>query len=233
MLQCSETARAAHYLRKKLGVVWMIRAVAGGLAVVLAAGLGGCGDNYSPNTYSTVAVQQVNKVDRGVVVGVRRVDVSAPGVVGAAAGAAAGGAVGSQATGGGVGSALGAVGGALLGGLVGTEVEHAADDTFAYEYIVRKTSGDLLSVTQKDTTPLAIGTKVLVIEGKQARIVTDYTVDAKPAAPAPAPKPLAEAPTSTAPAPPPVVATPLPPLALPYPVPDDLRFPNTAGQPAS
>jgi len=33
----------------------------------------GCGPDYSPNTYSTNAVQQANKVERGVVVGVRPV----------------------------------------------------------------------------------------------------------------------------------------------------------------
>jgi outer membrane lipoprotein SlyB len=38
-----------------------------------------------------------------------------------------------------------------------------------------------VSVTQKDATPLPIGQKVLVIAGKQARIVPDYTVEiAKP-----------------------------------------------------
>ncbi len=211
----------------------MIRTVRIGLAICLAASLCGCGGNLSPNTYSTAAVQQANKVDRGVVVGARRVDVSAPGVVGATTGAAAGGVAGSQAPGGGVGSALGAVGGALLGGLIGTGVEHATTDTFAYEYIVRKTSGDLVSVTQKDAAPLAIGTKVLVIAGNQARIVPDYTVTVEPGSAQPPPKPVAEAPTVTAPPPPPVTASPLPPVSLPYPVPDELKFPASPGRPAS
>jgi len=34
----------------------------------------------------------------------------------------------------------------------------------------------LISVTQADTTPLAIGQNVLVINGGQARVVPDYTV---------------------------------------------------------
>ncbi len=164
-------------------------------------------------------MQQANKVDRGTVIGVRRVDVSAPGVVGAASGAAAGGAAGSTVPGGAVTSTFGAVGGALLGGLVGTGVEHAAADTFAYEYIVRKPGGDLISVTQKDVTPLAVGARVLVIAGNQARIVPDYTVasDSPPAgaglpAPAPAPAPAAAPaaqPTETVPPPAPVKETPL------------------------
>ena len=80
-----------------------------------------------------------------------------------------------------MGAALGAVGGSLIGGLAGVAVEHVATDTKAYEYIVRKTNGDMLSVTQKDAKPLAVGQRVLVIGGNQARIVADYTVPAEPA----------------------------------------------------
>ncbi|MBN9509149.1 MAG: hypothetical protein J0I21_08535 [Alphaproteobacteria bacterium] len=171
-----------------------------------------CGPDYSPNTYSAAAVQQANKVERGVVIGVRQIDVSAAGVVGAATGAAAGGVAGAQTPGGGVATALGAIGGGLVGGLLGNTVEHATDDTQAYEYIVRETSKDLVSVTQKDAVPLKVGTKVLVIGGKQARIVPDYTVNLDAQAPAPAAPPeAATAPTTagTAPAPPPVAASPL------------------------
>ncbi|MBN9561041.1 MAG: hypothetical protein J0H14_09990 [Alphaproteobacteria bacterium] len=149
--------------------------------------LGGCGPDYSPDTYNSSAVQQANKVDRAVVVGVRVVDVSAAGTTGAVTGAAAGGIAGSQAPGGNVAGAFGALGGALVGGLVGTAAEHVANDTQAREYVVRKDNGDLLSVTQKDTVPLAIGQKVLVIAGNQARIVPDYTVNLEPPKP-PAPK---------------------------------------------
>jgi outer membrane lipoprotein SlyB len=197
---------------------WIARAA---LAAWLLAALSGCGPSLSPNTYSASATQQANKVDRGTVVGVRRVDVVTSGAVGAATGGAAGGVAGSTAPGG-VGSAFGAIGGALIGGLVGTGVERATTEMFAYEYIVRKSSGDLVSVTQKDAKPLAVGTKVLVISGSQARIVQDYTVSpdeaksasAQPAAnadaaPAPAAQPTA---TQVEPPPAPVTATPLAPL---------------------
>jgi outer membrane lipoprotein SlyB len=179
----------------------------------LLAALAGCGPKYSPNTYSSAAVQQANKVDRGVIIGARRVDVAAPGVVGAATGGAAGGIAGSQVGGSGTASAFGALGGALIGGLVGNGVEHVTEDTFAYEYIVKKSSGDLVSVTQKDRVPLQIGQNVLVISGNQARIVPDYTqAPAPPPPPKPAPPPPAALPTQTAPPPPPVSATPLAPL---------------------
>ena len=148
--------------------------------------LAACAPTYSPNTYDARAVQQANKVDQGTVVGVRKIGISANGTVGAAVGGAAGGIAGSQVGSGGPLSAFTALGGTLLGGLVGSSVEHVQGDTEGYEYIVRKPNGDLLSVTQKDTAPLTIGAKVLVIAGPQARVVPDYTVPVeqpKPKAP--------------------------------------------------
>ena len=145
-------------------------------ALVLAC-VSGCGPSYSPDTYASNAAQQANKVEQGVIVGVRNVGVSAAGTVGTVTGAAAGGIAGSQAIAGPI-SAFTALGGAMVGGLAGSTVEHATADTKAFEYIVRKPNGDLVSVTQKDTTPLALGQKVLVIGGNQARVVPDYTVPA-------------------------------------------------------
>lgn len=147
-----------------------------GLPVVVLAALVGCGPDYSPNTYSTAAVQQANKVDQGVIAGFREVAIRSDGTVGAVTGGAAGGVLGAQTPDGGVTTALSAIGGTFIGGIVGASVEHAAGDTKAFEYIVRKTNGDLVSLTQKDVTPLAIGLRVLVIEGKQARVVPDYLV---------------------------------------------------------
>ena len=121
-------------------------------------------------------MQQANKVERGLVVGVRRVDVSAQGAVGAVSGGAAGGLLGAQVPGSALGTAFGTIGGAVMGGIVGTAAEHVVGDTAAFEYVVRKPAGDLVSVTQKDQKPLRIGDKVLVIAGNQARIVPDYTV---------------------------------------------------------
>ena len=154
----------------------MTRSVRFGAPMLLAALLAGCGPTYSPNTYASAAVQQANKVERGVVVGVRKVDVSALGAIGAVSGGAAGGLLGAQMPGSSLGTAFGTIGGTVIGGIVGATAEHAMTDTEAFEYVVRKPNGDLVSVTQKDETPLRIGDKVLVIAGNQARIVEDYTV---------------------------------------------------------
>jgi outer membrane lipoprotein SlyB len=142
-----------------------------------AMDLVGCGPSYSPDTYSTNAVQQANKVDPGVIIGVRPVAISAQGTVGGVAGAAAGGIAGSQ-VGAGTTSAFAAIGGSLIGGIAGVTAEHVVGDTNGFEYIVRKANGDMVSVAQKDPKPLPVGQKVLVISGAQARIVPDYTVPA-------------------------------------------------------
>ncbi len=172
------------------------------LCVGAAALLAGCSTDYSPNNYDSTAVQRAAKVDQGIVVGRRVVDVTPSGTTGAVAGAAAGGIAGSQ-VGNGVTQAFGALGGGLLGGALGEAAEKTTGQTHAYEYIVREGSNTLVSVTQQDKTPLAIGQKVLVIAGNQARIVPDYTVAVDPAPPASG--------TEAAAKPPPVAAAPLAP----------------------
>ncbi|MGA3006150.1 MAG: hypothetical protein ABSE20_31035 [Acetobacteraceae bacterium] len=193
----------------------------------LGLALTGCGPSYSPNTYATNAAQQANKVESGVIAGVRKVQISASGTVGGVAGAAAGGVAGSQ-VGVGTTSTFAAIGGSLLGGIAGVTTEHIIGDTNGFEYIVRKANGEMISVAQKDEKPLWVGEKVLVIAGPQARIVPDYTVPfdapektaAKPTVPAQPPATDGATPHSAA------AATPLapPPVATPpvSPVPPQL-----------
>jgi outer membrane lipoprotein SlyB len=166
------------------------------LAPLLLGGLASCGPDYSPDTYASRAMQQANKVEQGTIVGVRPVQISADGTTGAASGAAAGGVAGTRIGGGDITSAFGGIGGGLLGGLIGTASEKAIGNTNGFEYIVRKGNGDMVSVAQKDQIALALGQKVLVIAGAQARIVPDYTVppespaqaaESRHAAPPPAP----------------------------------------------
>lgn len=179
------------------------------LCIAFAALAAGCSPDYSPNTYASSAVQKASKVDQGVIVGAREVGVTAPGTTGAVVGGAAGGIAGAQ-VGSGAESAFAALGGSLVGGITGSATEHVVGDTRAFEYIVRKANGDLLSVTQRDKVPLEIGEKVLLIAGDQARVVPDYTVPLQdlPKQAASAPR---EPPAMTAPPPGPVAATPLPP----------------------
>eukprot|EP01037_Dinobryon_pediforme_P013327 gene13327-13441_t len=192
--------------------------------------LGGCSPDFSPNTYNAGAVQQANKVEQGVVVGVRAVDVKVSGNTGAAAGAAVGGIAGSQLPGSNATSAIGAVGGGLLGGLLGSGVERAGGDTKAFEYIVRKPNNELVSVTQTDNTPLALGQRVLVIAGSQARIVADYTTEPpEPVKPPPPKTPIVQedlAPKPATPAEAPKPPDPAQQEAPPQPSPDAAKPPT-------
>jgi len=141
--------------------------------------LAGCGGGeYSPNTYASNTAQIASKVDAGVVIGFREVLISSNGTVGAVTGGAAGGVLGAQVGGGNMDQALGGVIGSALGSVVGSTIEHVAGDTKGWEYIVKKYNGDMISVTQTEPKPLALGQKVLVISSAaQARIVPDYSVD--------------------------------------------------------
>ena len=149
------------------------------LALAALTGLAGCsGTDYSPNTYASNAAQQASKVEAGIVIGFREVLISANGTVGAVTGGAAGGVLGSQVGGGNVDQALGGVIGTAVGSVIGTTIEHVTGDTKGWEYIVRKHNGDMVSVTQTEPKPLALGQKVLVISSaQQARIVADYSID--------------------------------------------------------
>ncbi len=151
---------------------------------LLPLSLAGCHESYSPNTYAADAAQQEAPVQRGVIVGVRDVHISADGTIGTAAGGAAGGVAGAQLSGSPEVTALGAIGGALVGGVGGAAAEQAIADTNGWEYIVQETNGNLVSITQTSKTALPIGQHVLVIDGsKQARIVPDYTVQVAASAP--------------------------------------------------
>ena len=196
------------------------------LVLATLTALAGCSQDYSPDTYASSAAQQASKVEQGVVIGVRGVAVSASGAAGAITGGAAGGILGAQAPGGSVGTAFGALGGTVIGGLVGSSIEHGGGDTRAFEYVVRKRNGDLLSVTQRDPAPLDIGQHVLLIAGSQARIVADYTVPIDVA-------PIAVAPIAVAPIPDPRMPAmlPLDPMVASPPAPVRLAPPAATKDP--
>ncbi len=197
------------------------------LILALLVSLAGCGDSYTPDTYATRAVQQANKVEQGIIVGVRRVNISAEGSTGAATGAAAGAVVGAQAPGGSLTAALGGVGGALVGGLFGKAAESVAVDAPAFEYVVQTRRGELISVTQREDKALVVGQKILVIAGTQARVVPDYTVGAETLRPPPLPG-QSEAPATEARAEPPAAAEALRRLTIPPPPPPPAVVPAPA-----
>lgn len=157
---------------RKLSTLLVLLAVLGAVA--------GC-RSYSPNEYNPAGMQQANKVDRAVVKSFREVDVNDPSLgLGTAAGAAAGGIAGSQ-IGQGGGNAAAVLGGALIGGGLGYLLDREASATKAFEYILEKKDGDLITLAQKEDAPLAAGTRVLILYGVKARIIPDTTIETLPA----------------------------------------------------
>lgn len=163
----------------------MTKLITLGFCACSIVALAGCTPDYSPNTYNGSALQQANKVDTGVVIGYREVRISDDGTVGTVTGGAAGGILGAELGSPTVPTALAALSATVVGGVVGATIQHATGDTTGWEYIVREPKGDLVSVTQREPKPIAIGQKVLVIEGKQARIVPDYATAESDTTPAP------------------------------------------------
>lgn len=164
--------------------LWQISAL--GLATLGL--LSGCATNINPDYYQTSNTQQVSVVKHGTIISESQVQVSDSGpgntLVGTVAGGAAGAVLGST-IGEGSGSALAAIGGAVLGGLAGSKAEQALSSQTATQYIVQLTDGSTVSVAQGGA-PLAVGTKVLLLEGNPARLIVDNSVEAAVAPPAPA-----------------------------------------------
>lgn len=149
------------------------------LIAPVALMLGACSTNYSPNSYDSRAIGQVNRVERGTIESYRWVQIerrsSGVGTVaGAGIGAAAGSTIGSG-RGRGAENVIGAIGGALLGGLIGNSIDKSGSKKGGFEYLIRTNSGALVSVVQQDTSPLPDGAPVVIMfSGSQSRVVFDH-----------------------------------------------------------
>ena len=149
------------------------------LAAPVALMLGACSANYSPNSYDSRAVGQVNRVERGTIesyrwVEIKKGDTGVGTLAGAGIGAAAGSTIGSG-RGKGAEDVIGAIGGALIGGLIGSSIEKSASKRGGFEYLIRTESGALVSIVQADNTPLPEGAPVVIMfSGSRSRVVFDH-----------------------------------------------------------
>lgn len=132
--------------------------------------LGSCTTNVSPNTYAVGSVGQINRAVEATIVSARVVNLQGTQAIGTASGIAAGGVAGSM-VGSGRGSALGAIGGALAGGIAGAMLEQNATAQHGVEYIVRTTSGNLMTLVQGIEPTLHEGQSVFVLYGPPARLI--------------------------------------------------------------
>ena len=139
-------------------------------ASLLAAGggLSAC-ETYDGPGYYEAGVPA--RVEQGVIVGARPVDVGRPNTgTGAVVGGVSGAVVGSELASRGsgfAGSVLGAVGGALIG----NAIEGSGDHRRGFAYLIRlDRSGREIEVAQADAYPLRQGVHVAVTFGPRVRV---------------------------------------------------------------
>lgn len=133
----------------------------------------GCAPNISPNTYVGAEVGVVSRVQKGVVISKREVNIDNAGGAGGVAGTAAGAAAGSTIGHGIAPNVAGAVGAAVVGGVIGHALDKNVNRHRGMEYIIRLGNGDTISVVQTTETLFHEGQHVLIIYGAVTRIIAD------------------------------------------------------------
>lgn len=146
-----------------------------GQIILIGLFLTGCAQNLSPNSYETQQVNSVSKVEKGSIVSKRIVAIDNNSGVGGAAGVGVGASGGSLIGNNVATNIIGGIGGALVGGLIGNAIDKSIHHQEGYEYIVKLDDGKTISVVQTKENDFAVNQKVLVIMGKNARIVADTT----------------------------------------------------------
>ncbi len=142
--------------------------------MLAAFAVAGCTSAPSASTYSRNQALQAQNVQKGRIVSMRTVEIEGTkSGVGTGAGAVAGGVAGSFIGGGWRSHALGAVGGAVLGGLGGSAAEEAITKSTGMEFVVQLDNGQTIAVVQANDENLAVGERVMVLQGGQTRVVRD------------------------------------------------------------
>jgi outer membrane lipoprotein SlyB len=135
-------------------------------------GLGACAPQRTNTVYSAAAIGRDAQVTRGVIVGMREVQVAGrPLGIGGTAGAAAGGVAGSFIGGDVRSNILGAIGGAIVGGLVGSAVEGQVNRGMATEFLIQEEGAGVIAVVQSNEDRFGVGERVLILRGDRTRLV--------------------------------------------------------------
>lgn len=130
--------------------------------------LGACSSVDTNTTYEREQLGIQGRVEYGQIVDVLPVKVEGTSEVGTLGGAVAGAAAGSMIGGNTATNIIGGVGGALLGGAIGGSLEKSATTAKAYEFVIKKNSGHVVSVVQTNELNLRIGDEVYmtIIDGR-------------------------------------------------------------------
>jgi len=143
---------------------------------VLSTIIAGCAPNLSPNAYNATEVGIPSRVEKGVIISKRVVDIDNTSAVGGPAGVVAGAAGGSLIGRNTATNIVSGVGGALIGGVIGNAIDKSIHHQQGFEYIIKLAEGPTISVVQNKDVQFDINQHVLIIYGAMTRIVPDETV---------------------------------------------------------
>jgi outer membrane lipoprotein SlyB len=140
------------------------------ILVLLTLTFFGCASSMSGNAYSRDQARQLQTVKQGTVVGVRSVQIEGTkSGLGTIAGGVLGGALGS-AIGEGSGQIIGIAAGGVGGAVAGSAVEEGVTRQNGLEISVKLDSGETVAIVQAADVPFAVGDRVKVIQGAEARV---------------------------------------------------------------
>lgn len=129
------------------------------LMMLLAFFMAGCSTDTN-TTYERGDIGAQGRIEFGQIVDILPVKIAGSSSVGTLGGAVAGAAAGSMIGGNTAVNVIGGVGGALAGGAIGGAAEKSMTTQTAYEFIVKKATGAVISVVQTNELNLRIGDDV-------------------------------------------------------------------------
>ena len=130
-----------------------------------------CQSDINSNQYATSSVGRANAASEFSVLSVRPVSVKSNNGLGTIIGSVAGGVAGYSIGSGSTAHNLGAIGGAVLGGVAGNAAQGALSSQGGYEYVVKLSNGQVMTVTQGTDTLLTPGQRCMLLFGNPSRLI--------------------------------------------------------------
>ncbi len=121
-----------------------------------------CGIGNTNTSYERYQVGSQGVVETGKIISMTPVQIQGTDGVGTLAGAGMGAAAGSMIGGNTAVNIIGGVAGAVAGGVIGSATQKAITQDTAYEFIIQKSNGQMISVVQSNELNLRPGDQVLI-----------------------------------------------------------------------
>lgn len=130
-----------------------------------------CQADIASNQYSTSSVGVASSASECSVISVRQVNVKSNNGLGTIIGSVAGGVAGYSIGSGSTAHNLGAIGGAVLGGMVGDAAQGTLSSQGGFEYVVKLSNGQIMTLTQGNDVLLTPGQRCMILFGNPARLI--------------------------------------------------------------